>query len=224
MGRILGDGRTAVRPYGLDGEPWGQKGTSWMVRGMRPRWAALGRKGAEQVVGLGEDAAVHAVAEVIEDTHEVAGAVATVHDALLEEDGPLVEGLGLGAVVAGDGGGHLVAEVGGHGAEAVDLELGGVLTHELVDVVAELGVGGHGFTSRSFINPYSHGGTGGTGFRVFCARWMGFAGPGYSQGRDGRNLPFLRTHPDRSGGRGVCVDGRESGGGARERLFCIHAL
>ena len=48
----------------------------------------------------------------------------------------MVEGLGLGAVLAGDGGGHLVAEVGGDGAEAVDLELGGVLTHELVDVVA----------------------------------------------------------------------------------------
>ena len=53
MGRILGDGRTAVRPHGLVGEPWGQKGISWMVRGMRPRWAALGRRARSRLLDWG---------------------------------------------------------------------------------------------------------------------------------------------------------------------------
>ena len=59
-----------------------------------------------------------------------------------------VRGLAGGAFVAGDGGGHLVAEVDSHGPEAVELQLGGVLSHQGVDPGPELGIGGHGFTSR----------------------------------------------------------------------------
>ena len=99
-GGVKGLGARGWRFFSMDGRAhsgapprtgWravGSEGDFLVGAGDEAALGGLGQEGAEQVAGLGEDAAVDAVAEEVEDMDEVAGAVAAVHDATLEEDGP----------------------------------------------------------------------------------------------------------------------------------------